>query len=276
MKTGQGKKILELQRAVYTHHRAFGRHDLPWRIKQTPYRVFVSELMLQQTQVERVIPKFNAFMRRFPNFKKLGGATVGEVYALWAGLGYNRRAKFLRDSARIIAEVYGGKVPPVKEELRQLPGVGPYTAGAILSFSYGDPEPFVETNIRTAVMHHVFNRKKKVDDKEILGVLNLSKPPVGTEAKKWYAGMMDYGAYLKKTGVRTNRKSAHYTKQKAFKGSLREVRGALLKVLSTSSKSEAQLFKLEFPNARVREALLGLKKDGLIEKNSGGKWKLVS
>lgn len=270
------KKIKELKSAVLKHHRAFGRHDLPWRKLQTPYRVFVSELMLQQTQVERVIPKFNAFIRMFPTFKKLSRANLGEVYELWAGLGYNRRAKFLRDSAKTVAEVYGGKLPKVKEELTKLPGVGPYTAGAILAFSHGNPEPFVETNIRTAVTHHVFRGKQKVTDTEILQVLSMIKPKAGDDAKNWYGALMDYGAHLKSAGVKINSKSAHYTKQKAFKGSLREVRGALLKAIGSISRKETELSDLGFTKTRIQKALLGLQRDGLIEKNKSGAWKLVS
>lgn len=276
MKAKYGKKILELKREVEKHHRAFGRHDLPWRKWQTPYRVFVSELMLQQTQVERVIPKFNTFMVRFPTFKKLSEANIAEVYKLWAGLGYNRRAKFLRDSARVVMNVYGGTLPKQKEELVKLSGVGQYTAGAILAFSYGNPEPFVETNIRTVVLHHVFGRKQKVEDREILKVLGQIKPRSGVEARDWYGALMDYGSHLKKAGVRTNSKSVHYTKQKAFKGSQREVRGALLRAIGHSSRKEIELFKLGFTRARVRLALTGLQKDGLIEKNSQGAWELVS
>lgn len=269
------RKIKELKSAVLKYHRASGRHDLPWRKVQTPYRVFVSELMLQQTQVERVIPKFNAFVRRFPNFKKLSEASLGEVYELWTGLGYNRRAKFLRDSAKIVVEEYGGTLPKVKEELTKLPGVGPYTAGAILAFSYGNPEPFVETNIRTAVMCHVFPQKLKVRDEEILEVLKFVQPKTGIDAKNWYGALMDYGAYLKKTGVQTNSKSAHYTKQKAFKGSLREARGAVVKAIGSSVLSEAKLLKLGFAKTRVQKALEGLQRDGLIEKSARG-WKLTS
>lgn len=267
--------ILEMKKAVQKHHRTFGRHDLPWRKLQTPYRVFVSELMLQQTQVERVIPKFNAFIRRFPTFQKLSEASTAEVYKLWAGLGYNRRAKFLRDSARVVMEVYGGKLPKLKEELTLLSGVGPYTAGAILAFSYGNPEPFVETNIRTVVMHHVFARKQKVIDAEILQVLNQIKPKQGDSARNWYGALMDYGTHLKRCGVRTNSKSAHYAKQKAFKGSLREVRGALLKAIGSAALSEAKLLKLGFAKTSVQKALEGLQKDKLIEKSARG-WKLTS
>lgn len=270
------KSILQLKAATEKYYRTSGRHTLPWRVKQTPYRVFVSEVMLQQTQVDRVLPKFNAFIQAFPTFGALGAASLSEVYALWQGLGYNRRAKFLRDAAKIVSEKYGGVLPKQKEVLRRLPGVGPYTAGALLTFAYGNPDVFVETNLRTAVMHHVFPKKKIVTDAEIMSVLESLKPKKGEGARRWYAALMDYGAYLKRTGVRLNHKSNTYTKQSPFFGSVRQVRGALLREIYAGAKTEAALSKkLLFKKEKIRGALSQLSSEGLIVCKKG-RWSAAS
>lgn len=264
----------ELVKAVRHYFKKAGRDDLPWRKTQTPYRVFVSEVMLQQTQVERVIPKFTAFIKRFPNVTKLAEANMGDVYALWAGLGYNRRARYLRDAAKIIEEKYKGVIPKNTAELMELPGIGPYTAGAISSFAYGNPEAFVETNLRTAVLHHCFKDAAAVSDERILGVLRNLEPKQGGEAKDWYAALMDYGAYLKSQGIRLNAKSAHYTKQSVFKGSLREVRGALLREVAKKPLTEQALAALPFPATLKKKALTALSHEGMLEQKKN-KWVLA-
>ncbi len=259
------KSILALQREVKKHYKKEGRHTLPWRVVQTPYTVFISECMLQQTPVDRVIPKFKTFARAFPSFSLLGNAGLSEVYARWQGLGYNRRAKYVRDAAKILSEKYGGVLPKSKEDLMRLPGVGPYTAGAILAFAYGNPDAFVETNIRTAVIYHVYPKKKNVPDVAILRVLEKIKPAKGKAAKEWYAALMDYGTHLKRSGVKLNHKSAGYVKQKAFKGSQREVRGAVIREIHKTSLTAAALYKkLPFEKTNIKNVLKNLNSEGLI------------
>ncbi len=259
------KKLMDLRKTVLDYYRKAGRHDLPWRKVQSPYAVFISEVMLQQTQVHRVLPKFEAFIKVFPDFKTLGKASLPEVYALWQGLGYNRRAKFLRDAAKIITEECKEILPSDKVLLQRLPGIGPYTAGAISAFAFGNPEAFVETNLRTVVTHHVFPRSRKVRDEHILKVLVQLQPKAGSAAQEWYAALMDYGSHLKQSGVRINNKSAHYTKQKAFKGSQREVRGAVVRVLGLGKKKENELFSLlPFTQSKIRLALKALAHESLI------------
>lgn len=254
-----------LKEAVRSHFKARGRHFLPWRKVNTLYVVLVSEMMLQQTQVERVLPKFEAFVRRFPNFEALASAEISEVYRHWQGLGYNRRAKYLRDAARAI--VASGRKPNSVEELIELPGVGPYTAGAVAAFAFGNPDPFVETNIRTAVIYHCFKHTRAVRDAEILSVLDSLRPRRGEAARSWYAALMDYGAHLKKSGVRLNSRSIAYARQSTFQGSLRQLRGAILRELSIKPRNENQLAKLAKRTRKdVLKALAGLERDGLVEK----------
>lgn len=248
------------------HFAITGRHTLPWRRPQTPYRVLVSELMLQQTQVDRVVPKFNAFIARFPNWKQLAGASLPQVYAYWQGLGYNRRAKYLRDAAKLVVAA-GKDLPNDETFIRSLPGVGPYTAGAVRAFAYGEPAPFIETNIRTAVLQHFFPGDRAVHDAEILSVLERLKPTKGSKARDWYAALMDYGAHLKRQGVKVNSRTHGYTKQSKFEGSLRQVRGAILRELVGGGKSAVALTKkIGRSGSDIDRAVTGLVKDGLVRK----------
>lgn len=259
------KSIARFKAAVQAHGKAAGRHTLPWRTNPSPYRVLVSEYMLQQTQVERVVPKFQAFMRAFPDWRVLAQATLRRVYALWRGLGYNRRAKYLRDAAkRVVAH---GVLLNDEAFIRTLPGVGPYTAGAIRAFAFGSSEPFIETNIRTAVTHHFFPGTRTVRDAEVLAVLERLRPRNGAAARDWYAALMDYGAHLKRSGVRLNVRAHGYAKQSKFEGSLRQLRGAIVRELAEGGAGEVALVKRTKRKAvEVKKALAGLTRDGLIEK----------
>lgn len=254
------------RRTVWTHYRKFGRHDLPWRKTHDSYRILVSEVMLQQTQVERVVPFYERFVTQFPTAKTLATAPLSEVLMAWQGLGYNRRAKMLHEAAKAITHEYKGIFPDSAEALEELPGVGPYTARAVAAFAYNADAIFIETNIRTAVTHHFFARKKKVHDAEVLAILAKVFPK--GRAREWYAALMDYGAYLKRGGVKLNAKHAAYVKQKAFKGSAREARGAILRELARGSKSEQRLRGLLGDDREVQLAaqLQKLLSEGLIQK----------
>lgn len=254
------------RQTVRKYFAAAGRHDLPWRRPQTPYRVLVSELMLQQTQVDRVKPRFDAFMKRFPTWKALAHAPLADVYALWQGLGYNRRAKYLRDAAKMVV-AHGKELPNDEAFLRSLPGVGPYTAGAVRAFAFGESAPFVETNIRTAVIHHCFGSREEIRDTEILAVLESLRPRRGKAARDWYAALMDYGAHLKREGARLNQRSRGYAKQSKFEGSLRQVRGAILRELAGGARSTARLTeRISRKESDIDRALAGLIKDGLVSR----------
>ena len=261
------EKEIQFARRVRAYGRASGRDTLPWRVSQTPYRVFVSEFMLQQTQVARVIPKFEAFVRRFPDFNSLSKATLPEVYKVWQGLGYNRRAKYMRDAARAVMLVWKGALPCRPDGLEQLPGIGPYTARAIATFAFGNPEPFIETNIRTALIHTFFSKRTGVTDAELVAILSRLSPTKGSEARKWYAALMDYGAYLKASGVKNNSKSKHYTKQSKFEGSLRQMRGAIMRELGKNPLNKEDLFiRIGSSQHRTQVALEALIKEGLLRK----------
>ncbi|MEK7080126.1 MAG: A/G-specific adenine glycosylase [Patescibacteria group bacterium] len=224
------------------YYRKSGRHDLPWRTTHDPYRILVSEIMLQQTQVERVIPFYRSFLKRFPTVRALAQAPLGDVLKAWQGLGYNRRAKMLHEAAKLVVKSHKGKVPVTILELEALPGVGPYTARAVAAFAANVDSVFVETNLRTAVIHHFFADREGVHDKEILEVLTEAYPK--GRAREWYAALMDYGAHLKRSGARLNARSKGYVKQSTFAGSDREARGAILKSLTKAPATRAKLLKL--------------------------------
>lgn len=260
--------VAQFRRVVWKYYRQHGRHDLPWRKSHNPYHVLVSEIMLQQTQVERVIPYFRAWMKQFPTVRTLSKAPLSEVLKLWQGLGYNRRAKMLHESAKMVVEKYKGVMPKTVQELEGLRGVGPYTARAVMAFAHSADVVFVETNIRTVVMHHFFPGRKKIDDKEILNVLEQALPH--GKSREWYSALMDYGAYLKRSGVKLNARAKGYTKQSAFKGSGREVRGAILKSLARGACTKRTLLSL-FDTTRCTQINLQLEKllqEGMIERHA--------
>lgn len=237
--------------------------DMPWRRDTRPYYVLVSEIMLQQTQVDRVIPKFEAFITAFPTVQVLAAASLADVLKLWNGLGYNRRAKFLHEAARKISIEFEGKFPGTREALTSLPGVGVNTAGAILAYSFNQPVVFVETNVRTVYFHHFFEDMSDVSDREIRVI--AEKAIDHEHPRQWYWALMDYGAYLKRQGVGRNDKSKHYKKQSALKGSVREVRGQIVRELSKQDMDETELREVLVADERFENALDGLRRDGLVQ-----------
>ncbi|MHB8660506.1 MAG: HhH-GPD family protein [Minisyncoccota bacterium] len=259
---------------IWRHYRTNGRHDLPWRHTRDPYRILVSEVMLQQTQVERVVPFYKSFIQEFPTTERLASAPLALVLRSWQGLGYNRRAKMLQQAARDVVMRYDGKLPRSVAELESLAGIGPYTARAIAAFAYNQDVLVIETNIRTVILHHFFPKKKKVSDTEIEKIL-IRIFPKG-KSRKWYSALMDYGAYLKRSGISHNARSKKYVKQSRFAGSLREARGALLRELSQGAASQARLMELFGVPRRVqmRTALQALLAEELVKK-VGGRYALA-
>ena len=234
--------------------------------------------MLQQTQVERVLPFYKSFLKKFPTAKKLAAAPLSEVLKAWQGLGYNRRAKLLHQAAQRLVST-----PPFRtrfnlvEKLEELPGVGPYTARAVAAFAWNQDVVCIETNIRTVIIHHFFSAPArdtrgmiyhtsdgKISDAEIGAILEKCLPK--GRAREWYAALMDYGAYLKRSGISHNTKSKTYAKQARFSGSLREARGALLRASLQGVTSRIKLITLLGPSrtAQMRRALSALQKEGLI------------
>jgi A/G-specific adenine glycosylase len=223
--------------------------------------------MLQQTQVDRVVPKYQAFIKRFPNMKRLAEASLAEVLTAWQGLGYNRRAKLLWQCAQVVHSEHRGRWPQTYEALQALPGVGPYTAAAVMAFAYNEAVPLIETNVRTVYLYHFFAEATDVTDAEILALATKHLPHVG-EARTWYAALMDYGSYLKKTHGNPNSRAKSYVKQSRFAGSDRQVRGAIIRVLTNESATYAQLRRQleKFDEVKFDAQLERLLAEGLIQK----------
>lgn len=268
MYTGDTKKLEHVKRMVWAHYRTSGRHNLPWRTTTNPYHILVSEVMLQQTQVDRVIPKYQAFLKRFPTVAALAEAPLRDVLTLWQGLGYNRRAKALHEAARHIVRVHKGKMPRTYEELALLPGVGPYTASAVCAFAYNQPVVMIETNIRTVFFYHLLGTRTAVPDSEIrdLAAAILDNK----RARLWYWALMDYGAHLKRNGIRVNSQSKHYTKQSKFEGSDRQIRGAILRAVCNDHVSRSDLYKtIDAQRTRIDTQLDALTHEGLVLNRRG-------
>jgi len=245
-------KILRLAKAHTRSH-------LPWRTRRTPYRVLVSEVMLQQTQVARVIPKFQEFVKAVPDFETLAKVPQKKLLTLWQGLGYNSRALRLQKAAREVVAKYDGTLPKERERLIALSGIGPYTAGAIRVFAWNLPDIFIETNIRRVFIHEFFSDKKNISDKEILPLIEETLPT--TNSRSWYETLMDYGATLPKIlKSNPNIKSKHYTKQSKFSGSDRQLRGKILRLVLAGKKWSPKILG-EDPK-RVKRIAIDLRKDG--------------
>jgi A/G-specific adenine glycosylase len=251
---------------VWDFYREHGRHNLLWRQTYDPYRILVSEMMLQQTQVDRVIPKYEAFIKKYPTVEKLARASLVDVLKLWQGLGYNRRAKMLLLCAQKVVQEYKGTFPSDEVSLLKLPGVGPYTAKAILAFAYSIPVSLIETNVRNVYLHHFFHDKTDVQDAEILRLIAVTADT--KKPREWYYALMDYGSHLKKTHGNANIKSAHYTKQSTFKGSDRQIRGTIIKLLTKKSYTRAGLQKAlsSYEDIRIDVQIESLLKEGMILK----------
>ncbi|MDB5237888.1 MAG: endonuclease [Candidatus Kaiserbacteria bacterium] len=264
------KKVEEFQKEVWKYYHTHGRHDLPWRKTRDPYKILVSEIMLQQTQVSRVLEKYKEFLTNFPTVYVLAQATLTEVIRTWSGLGYNRRGKYLHDSAKMIVTAYNGDF--VEALVNPLPGVGPYTRAAVRTFAFNEPHTMIETNIRAVYIHHFFKEGKPVSDKELIPLIEKAMPisPPAGGPREWHWALMDYGSYLKKQFPNPSRRSAGYTKQSKFEGSLRQVRGMILRELH---KGPSLLNSLPVEKERVDAALASLKKHGMIKKIRG-RWSI--
>lgn len=253
------------QQKIYGHYKKNGR-SLPWRQTTNPYKIVVSEIMLQQTQVDRVVEKYAAFVARFPDFVSLAAASVGDVLRVWQGLGYNRRALLLKKLAEKVVADYNGNLPNDCVLLEQLPGIGPATARSICAFAFNQPVVFVETNIRTVFIHHFFKnlkKTKKVDDDELLPL--VEKTLDKKNPRQWYNALMDYGTFLKKEYGNANVRSAHYARQSRFEGSNRQVRGRILKVLSTGALPRTELIKnVGLAPEKIRKNISALQQEGFI------------
>jgi len=240
------------------------KRNFPFRENITPYKVVVSEIMLQQTQTNRVAEKFIEFINKFPDFKSLAQASIEELLSVWQGLGYNRRAIALKMIAERIMSEFNGNVPKDMDSLTSLPQIGHNTASSILSFAYNIPTYFIETNIRRVYIYFFFSGKTEIDDKEIMELVKVSVDK--DNPRDWYYALMDFGTMLKKTHPELNKKSAHYRKQSKFDGSTRQVRGKVLKLLLEKPFSKREIIdKINYEEKKVIEILDALKKEGFIQ-----------
>lgn len=255
----------QFQDIVWDYYRKHGR-DLPWRRPEPdgsfdPYKIMVSEIMLQQTQVARVIPKYAEFLNKFPTIQSLAQAELGDVLRIWSGLGYNRRAKFLWQAAQTAND----KLPNAVEELTKLPGIGPNTAAAIVVYALNQPRVFIETNIRSVYLHHFFADQSEVHDKELLPIVEATIDQ--EHPREWFWALMDYGVFIKSSVGNTAQNSKHYTKQSTFKGSRRQIRGQVLRLLMSGPLSSDEL-KNEIADERLESVLNDLVDEQLVQQDA--------
>lgn len=229
--------------------------DLPWRNIRDPYGIWISEVMLQQTQVPRVLTRWEAWLERFPNVYALAQAPVAEVLDEWQGMGYNRRALALKSAAETIVDEYDGEMPRDAKLLCALPGIGPATAQGIRSFAFDLPGVYLETNVRTVFLHHFFPDVPGVPDRELVTLVQAACPARGDEGRglyavaqdeadtprSWYYALLDYGAHLKKTVPNPSRRSSSYTRQSSFEGSRRQKRAHIVRMLLEASRCGRRL-----------------------------------
>ena len=251
---------------VYGHYHVH-RRDLPWRKTRNPYRVLVSEIMLQQTQVERVIEKYKEFLAAFPDFVALAKAPLPQLLSLWSGMGYNRRALALKALAQKVVEDHKGRLPSDREKLLTLPGIGNYTAGAVMAFAFNKPVVFMDTNIRRVYIHEFFRDQEGVHDDDLTPLVERTMD--SADPRTWYNALMDYGTMLKQKHANPNRRSAHYTRQASFENSNRQVRGKILKLLVADAPlTVAQIVKkVDMDAERVKDNLGKMEKEGFITKS---------
>lgn len=272
--------------AIFRWFAAHGR-DLPWRRTRDPWRVLVSEVMLQQTQVDRVIPKYLSFVRRWPTPAAMARAPLRDVLSAWSGLGYNRRAAHLKAAAETVVRAHGGVMPADVEALEALPGVGRYTARAVASFAYGQDVALWDTNVRRIALR-VFRGGEFADadpGREALERLLADALPSG-RSRDWHGALMDFGSAVCVSrnplcascplrgvclaaprfleGERPPRRLAR--PQARFAGSRREARGKVVRMLAAAGKRGAS--ELAVVDALEREdagAVIGsLVRDGLV------------
>ena len=263
--------IAFFRNTIWEYFRIAGR-PMPWRDDPNPYWVLVSEVMLQQTQVPRVLIRFPRFVERFPTIAALATAPFSEVLAEWSGLGYNRRARFLHAAAGQIVDEHDGQIPEDPAALVRLPGIGVNTAGSIAAFAYNRPVVFIETNIRRVFLHFFFAGVEDVHDRDILPLVEHTLPR--DRPREWYWALMDYGVALPRHAGNANRRSRHYSRQKPFADSDRQIRGRILRLLTeTGAVSVADLPDATgFPAPRVAGVADTLAAEGFIRRTSDDRW----
>lgn len=276
-----GTSIQNFQNKVWRYYDS-SKRQLPWRQVKPDgtidaYKILVSELMLQQTQVGRVLAKYESFLFKFPNITALASAPLSEVLVQWSGLGYNRRAKYLHDAAQTLS---GQSSEWGYDKLINIKGIAHNTAAAILVYAYNRRYVFIETNIRTVFIDEFFNNHTRVSDKEIIELVEKTLPDINTglvrsaskrpssqqqNYREWYWALMDYGSHLKATSGNSANRSVLYRRQSTFAGSKRQVRGKVIQLLQKRDYSETELINL-LSDERSADVVSELLKEGLISR----------
>jgi len=276
------QEIRRLRRRLLQWYRKSGR-DLPWRHTVNPYAIVVSEVMLQQTQVSRVIPKYHAWLKQFPSVQSLASASLNDVLRLWSGLGYNSRALRLREMARVVVKKYYGRFPRRPRELLELPGFGPYTAAAVGAFAFGQPVVALDTNVRRVLIRHFWSGKKLPTERELSGLADRLLPI--RRPANWNHALMDLGALVcparrmcrncpwqpycrPAVKVSTSRPTQPFLRSNRF------VRGQILRCVASQGslrfeRLKRQLQRQGIAGSRIRVALAGLVLDGLLYRSKG-------
>jgi len=258
------KTIQSFQKKIYAYYNSHGR-DLPWRHTSDPYYILISEVMLQQTQVDRVIEKYLQFIKTFPTIRSLAKAPVEKVLKVWQGLGYNRRALMVHTCAQYIVQHHGGVVPNDPQKLVDLPGIGKATAAAICVYAFNQPLVYIETNIRSVFIHEFFADSTTVTDEQLAPLVEQTLD--ATNPYAWYSALMDYGTHIKKSMPNPSRRSAHHAVQSRFEGSDRQIRGRVIKLLLEQKKLSFNKINAEIRTEpdRLNKILLGLAMKGFIK-----------
>ncbi|NDC36461.1 MAG: A/G-specific adenine glycosylase [Proteobacteria bacterium] len=266
--------VSTFRRKIRTFYRRQGR-SFPWRETTDPYAIVVSEMMLQQTQTSRVVERFKRFLQKFPSFEALARAPLQALLQEWQGLGYNRRALYLKQLAGVVVSEWDGTLPESEKDLLSLPGVGAYSAGALQSFVFNKPAVFIETNIRAVFLTEFFPGRSNVRDSEIARLVERTLDR--RNPREWYYALMDYGVECKRCNRALNTRSAHYVRQTPFQDSVRQVRGQILKVVTSHNGISYRRLRTSVPfdTCRFEMALTGLERDQIV-KRSRGQVRIVS
>jgi len=251
--------IRRFRRKVLDFYRKRSR-DLPFRHTTDPYHITVCEVMLHQTQVDRVLPRYRAWVERWPDWHSLAAADRRQVLAAWSGLGYNRRALYLRDIARIVVHDYGGELPDDYNALCRLPGIGPYTANAILIFVFNRRAVAIDTNVRRVLIHEL-HLSPGISPRHLEEIARLVLPT--GEVATWHHALMDYSAMVLPRRLPS---APARSKQSTFRGSLRQVRGEIVRQLTrkTRVKTTTVAQALHQGEPVVRRAARALEREGMV------------
>lgn len=260
------KQLAHFKKVIWDYYAAHKR-EFPWRNINNPYYIVVSEIMLQQTQTHRVIAKYEQFITQFPTIESLAQAEQADVIKNWQGLGYNRRALSLHKTAQKIIQEHKSIIPSCPTILQTFLGIGKATASSIAAFAYNQPTTFIETNIRAVFIHCFFVNQSNITDEQLFPLVAATVDQ--ENPREWYYALMDYGVMLKKNCLNPSRLSKHHTKQSAFEGSDRQIRGMILKLLSHENTLNFEQLCTLIPREqqRIEQALKALFKEGFIKNN---------